>query len=229
MASASITDTGGNMLRDIDKKSLLILTILLFACGDNALALEEPEFEVVAERGAYEIRRYDPYIVAEVDVSAETERGAGNAAFRILAGYIFGDNKPRTKMAMTAPVEATPKPEGKGEKMNMTAPVESVSTGDSYTYAFVMERQYTLETLPEPVDPRIRIVTRPARYVAVLRYSGSWSEKNTSRHRTELISALDADELAPRGPVTIARFNSPFALPVFRRNEVQVEVDWPRG
>lgn len=217
------------MLRVTEKLSLLILTLLFLAIGDSALALEEPEFELVAERSAYEIRRYEPYIVAEVDVYAESERGAGNAAFGILAGFIFGENKPRTKMAMTAPVEATRKPGNKGEKMRMTAPVESVSTGDTYTYAFVMERQYTLETLPEPVDPRIRIVTRPARYVAVLRYSGSWSEKNYARHRAELMTALEADGLAPTGPVTLARFNSPFALPVFRRNEVQVEIDWPNG
>lgn len=217
------------MLRVAEKKPLFILTILLLVSGDRALALEEPEFEVVAERGAYDVRRYQPYIVAEVDVSATSERRAGNAAFGILAGYIFGENKPQTKMAMTAPVEASRKLQNEGEKMSMTAPVESVSTGDVYTYAFVMERQYTLESLPEPVDPRIRIVTRPARYVAVLRYSGSWSEKNFARHRTELMSALDADGLAPAGPVTLARFNSPFALPIFRRNEVQVEIDWPIG
>ena len=207
------------------KTPLVVVGLLLLVMGDRAVAIEEPEFEVVAERGAYEVRRYEPYIVAEVDVSADSERGAGNRAFRILAGYIFGDNKPQKKMAMTAPVEAT----RRGEKMSMTAPVESVSADDTYTYAFVMERQYTLDTLPEPVDPRIRIVTRPARYVAVLRYSGSWSENNYARHRAELLSALDSDGVEPAGPFTLARFNSPFALPVFRRNEVQVEVDWPAG
>ena len=217
------------MLSLTEKTSLFFLALLFLAIGDPALAIEEPAFEVVAERGAYQVRRYDPYIVAEVDVSAASERGAGNAAFRILAGYIFGKNEPQMKMAMTAPVEAMRKRDDKGEKMSMTAPVESVANAGIYTYAFVMERKYTLETLPAPVDPRIRIVTRPARYVAVVRYSGSWSEKNYARHRTELMTALDTDGLALAGPVTLARFNSPFALPVFRRNEVQVEVDWPAG
>ena len=213
------------MLRATEVRSLVLFAILTLAIGDLALALEEPAFEVVAVRDDYEVRRYEPYIVAEVDVVASSERGADNAAFGILAGYIFGDNRKRTKMAMTAPVESTQA----GEKMSMTAPVESVSTDGTYTYAFVMERKYTLATLPEPVDPRIRIVTRPARHVAVLRYSGSWSEKNSRRHQEELMRALDADGLAPEGPVTLARFNSPFALPVFRRNEIQVEVDWPSG
>ena len=211
------------MLRATEVRSLILFAILTLAIGDLALALEEPAFEVVAVRDDYEVRRYEPYIVAEVDVVASSEQGAGNTAFGILAGYIFGDNRKRTKMAMTAPVESTQA----GEKMSMTAPVESVATGGTYTYAFVMERKYTLDTLPEPVDPRIRIVTRPARHVAVLRYSGSWSEKNSRRHQAELMRALDADGLAPEGPVTLARFNSPFALPVFRRNEIQVEVDWP--
>jgi hypothetical protein len=124
-------------------------------------------------------------------------------------------------MAMTAPVEST-----RGERMKMTAPVESTTDGDTYTYAFVMERKYTLETLPEPNNPDIRLRAVPARYVAALRYSGNWSDANYQRHQDELERALQADAVVTVGPYTSARYNSPFALPMLRRNEVLVEVAW---
>lgn len=202
----------------------ILVTILALTMSGAAVALEEPDYAVVDVRDAYEIRRYEPYIVAEVDIDAASERSAGNSGFRILAGYIFGDNQAQTKMAMTAPVESQ-----KNVKMKMTAPVESVKDGDQYTYAFVMERKYTLDTLPEPVDPRIRIREKPARYVAALRYSGSWSEKKYAKVRAELESALETDGVEKAGDYILARYNSPFAPPFMRRNEVLVDVDWPQA
>ncbi len=205
------------------KRIFLFFTAIVATAlsGGDALALEKPKYSVVFEQGVYEIRHYEPYIVAEVDVTATSDRRAGNKAFRILAGYIFGDNKARTKMAMTAPVEST-----RGVRMKMTAPVESTTDGDTYTYAFVMEKKYTLDTLPEPLNPVIRLRAVPARYVAALRYSGSWSDANYQRHQDELEEALRDDAIVTAGPFTSARYNSPFALPMVRRNEVLVEVDW---
>ncbi len=203
---------------------IVLLSMAVIAAtlsGGDALALEKPRYSVVYEQGVYEIRRYEPYIVAEVDVTATSDRRAGNKAFRILAGYIFGDNKARTKMAMTAPVEST-----RGVRMKMTAPVESTADGDIYTYAFVMEKKYTLDTLPEPLNPDIRLRAVPARHVAALRYSGSWSDANYQRHQDELERALKTDAVVAVGPFTSARYNSPFALPMLRRNEVLVEVGW---
>lgn len=199
-----------------------ISAILALTMSGAAVAIEEPEYTVVDVRDAYEIRRYESYIVAEVDIDATSERSAGNQGFRILAGYIFGDNREQSKMAMTAPVESQ-----KSIKMKMTAPVESANDGEQYTYAFVMEKKYTLDTLPEPVNPRIRIREKPARYVAALRYSGSWSEKKYARVRAELESALATDGVAKTGDYILARYNSPFAPPFMRRNEVLVDVAWP--
>ena len=68
------------------------------------MATEEPTYEVLLETKHYDVRRYEPYIVAEVDVDDDF-KSAGNSAFRVLAGYIFGDNEPEQKMNMTAPVE----------------------------------------------------------------------------------------------------------------------------
>ena len=190
------------------------------------MAIEEPAFEVLVTADDYEIRRYAPYIVAEVDVDGDMKK-AGNDAFRILAGYIFGDNEPGEKMAMTAPV--TTKPADQGQRMNMTAPVLSSAADHSteaYTYAFVMESRYSMESLPKPLDPRIRLVEIPARVIAVRRYSGSWSNKNFLKNRDTLLAALEDDGVVLSGQPWLARYNSPLTPWFLRRNEVLVEIEW---
>lgn len=199
--------------------------VVLLVATQVAMAIEKPDYDTLVTTEDYDIRRYAEYIVAEVDVDGGM-REAGNRAFRILAGYIFGGNVPREKMRMTAPVESTAAQDG--ERMNMTAPVESRQSGDGRTtYAFVMERKYTLETLPKPVDPRIRFAVRPARTVAVRRYSGSWSEANYTRNLTALYGALETAGISTTGAPVWARYNAPFTPWFLRRNEVMVEVDWP--
>jgi hypothetical protein len=198
------------------------ICILLFAT--ITMAGEEPSYEVLEQTDEYEVRRYAPYLVAEVDVEGDFGE-AGNKAFRLLSGYIFGDNQTEEKMSMTAPVESRRKEEG--VRMSMTAPVTSTaSASDEYTYAFVMERKYTLDTLPRPRDPRIRVKEQAARVMAVRRYSGRWTEGNYRENEAELMGALSADGRRPTGLPTLARYDSPFTPWFMRRNEVMVEIDW---
>ena len=201
--------------------SLAALTLT----GGNAMAIEEPRYEVLASTDDYEVRRYDSYIIAETDVEG-TYKTAGNKAFRILAGYIFGDNQASEKMAMTAPVGSRPADDS--VKMKMTAPVTSAPGEDkagSYTYSFVMENKYSLETLPVPNDPRVRLRVLPERTVAVHRYSGTWSEDNYLEHERLLLDALAADGVSTHGVPVSARYNAPFTPWFMRRNEVMIEVD----
>ena len=192
-----------------------------------AMAYEEPQYEVLASTEHYEIRRYAPYIVAEVDVDGDL-RSSGNEAFRILAGYIFGNNAPGARMNMTAPVESS---RDGGVKMRMTVPVESDAPATEraqYTYAFVMERRYTLDTLPAPLDERIRIREKPSRVMAAHAYSGTWSEDRYRRQENRLFDALAADRIAVLSDPLFARYNGPFTPWFMRRNEILVEVQWPR-
>ncbi len=199
-----------------------LFLLLLTLSGNAAMAIEEPVYEVLLETKYYEVRRYQTYIVAEVEVNDDFKR-AGNSAFRVLAGYIFGDNEPQQEMAMTAPVESR-----KGVRMNMTAPVTSqAGNGDGpYTYAFVMERKYTMDTLPKPDNPDIRLVQRPERVMAVHRYSGTWSEERYREHEKRLLDALAVDRVDITGIPVFARYDAPFTPWFLRRNEIMVEIDW---
>lgn len=178
--------------------ALLILVSSVLMWG-NAVALEQPDYEVVAKHGDVEFRRYAPYIVAEVTVGGDAP---DRQAFNILASYIFGDNSADEKMSMTAPVETRGR-----------------------DYAFVMEKKYSMETLPRPDDERVRLLERPARTVAVRRFSGRWSASNFAAHERLLLQHLEELGIEPAGPTEIARYNAPFTPWFLRRNEIIVAVD----
>lgn len=188
-------------------KSLLPSLILMLLTVSSAMALEEPEYEILVEATGYEIRRYAPYIVAEVDVRGQS---ADSAGFRMLAGYIFGDNDGREKMQMTAPVES-----------------RAAEGNEAMTYSFVMERKYALDTLPQPNNDRIRLREKPESIVAVRKFSGRWSDANVAKNEARLLDDLAKDGVPLAGTLALARYNSPFTPWFFRRNEVMVQVSWP--
>ncbi|MCF8016864.1 MAG: heme-binding protein, partial [Chromatiaceae bacterium] len=89
------------------------------------MATEEPAYEVVREGPGFELRRYQPQLLAETKVQGRFDK-VGGEAFRILADYIFGNNQAAEKIAMTAPVTQRPAAsddDQAGTRIEMTAPV----------------------------------------------------------------------------------------------------------
>jgi hypothetical protein len=198
--------------------------ILLFA--NLAVAIEEPKYTVVKKSGAFELRAYAPRVVAETLVDGSLD-DASNAGFRRIADYIFGNNTAHKggseKISMTAPVTMAPKAEpSKSEKISMTAPVTVQQTGTQWRMYFVMPSQYTLSTLPTPNNPAVILRGLPASRVAVLRFSGLAGEEKTAKKTAELLAWLKSKNIAPIAGPELARYNPPWTLPFFRRNEVMV-------
>ena len=206
------------------KPRVNIFSLLIFIFwGTNLSALEEPKYSVLKEYENFEIRNYASYLVAEVDIEGSYNK-TGNEAFRILAGYIFGDNKSSTKMNMTAPVESEAiQP---SERMNMTAPVFSNKNVNGYTYRFVMESKYTQETLPVPNNSKIRITEIKDRVMAVISFSGRWSQKNFEKHEQILVNDLKNEGIGVASEAIYARYNAPFTPWFLRRNEIMFEIEY---
>lgn len=204
-------------------KSAIIIpltTVIIIIGAMTAMAIEEAKYEVVIKDSKFEVRDYAPHVLAETIVEGSLE-DAGNKAFNRLFNYISGNNKSRTKVAMTAPVSQ----ENAGEKIKMTAPVEQHRSQDNWAVSFMMPAEYSLETLPEPDDPKITLRQVPACRMAAIRYSGFWSEKRYLRHKSELESWIKENSLTIVGIPVWARYNPPFTPWFMRRNEILIPVD----
>jgi hypothetical protein len=192
--------------------ALLLMTAVLPLA---ALAIEEPDFEVVRKIDTIEIRQYAPYVVAEVLLNSSAD-DAGNQAFPILAGYIFGKNKGARKLEMTAPVTQAAVP----VRMAMTAPVTQAAAAGGMRVQFVLPKGVTLASAPEPEDPRVMLREVPAGTWAAIRYSGTWSQANYEEHLAKLRAALQAAGITTQGEPVLARYNGPMTPWFLRRNEV---------
>jgi hypothetical protein len=204
---------------------LPIVAALALLLGGCALFVERPDYTVVERFEAFELRRYPPMVVAETVVDSRFEE-AGNRAFGRLAGYIGGENRAREDISMTAPVNQRPV----SEEIDMTAPVvqrEDEAGGERYVIGFVMPAQYTLETLPEPTDERVRLRRVEGRLIAALRYSGTWTEKRYREREQRLLRAVRGAGLEVEGEPVFARYNPPLTPWFLRRNEIQVPVRRP--
>jgi len=199
-----------------------VAALVLFTGAQRAMAIEEPDYRIVRTIPDVEIRDYAPYVVAEVTVPGPAD-AAGSQAFPILAGYIFGKNKGERRLQMTAPVTQTEVP----VKLPMTAPVTQTAADGGYIVQFVLPKTVTLDTAPEPLDPRIRLRGMPAQRVAVIRYAGLWSEANYAEHLARLDAVLAGAGLAPAGPPTFSRYDAPYTPWFLRRNEIWMPLARP--
>jgi len=202
------------------KQILLIALVASSLFGSSAMAVEEAAFKIVLTDGKFEVRDYPALVVAEVTVSG-AQKEASNRGFRLLAGYIFGGNKGRKSIAMTSPVAQQPA----NEKIAMTAPVTQTQDAGNWTVRFTMPSSYTLETLPEPNDPKVRLRRLPPQRFAVLRFAGLARQGDVTEKSQELVAAIKTRKLRAVGNVTLAQYNPPWTPWFMRRNEVMIPVE----
>jgi hypothetical protein len=202
--------------------SLLLMTsLMLVGCsvlGKRTSA--EPPFKVLEKEGNIEVRQYGEMIFAETVVEGSYGQSSGQA-FSRLAGYIFGKNRSKQKLSMTAPVLQEPA----SEKLSMTAPVIQEKKGSSWVMSFVMPEGSTLASLPVPLDPAVTFRDVPAKKVAVIRYSGLHSENNLHNYAAKLSAWLAKKGYRALSGPRAASYDPPWAIPMLRRNEVQIDIE----
>ena len=209
-------------------RTLFLLTA--FMMGQPAMAIEEPAFKVVLKAEAFEVRQYAPFLIAETVVEGDMDE-ASNKGFRKIADYIFGNNRAvqtgnAGKIAMTAPVTIEPQ----SEKIAMTAPVTlstagtDISKANQWRVHFVMPSQYTLSTIPQPNNADVKLKEVPAKLFAVHSYTGFNTMAKVQSKTDELLAWVQQKNLKPLGTAQLSRYDPPWTLPMFRRNEIMIEV-----
>ena len=203
------------------KKAARILLAIasMLTAATETVAIEEATYTVVKKDDDFEIRDYTPHVVAETLVAGSFEN-AGSKAFKILFGYISGENRSRKKVEMTAPVSQQANP----EKIKLTAPVSQQRMEAKWTVSFMMPASYSLETLPEPENPKVTLRRVPGRRMAAVRYSGFWSEKGYLKNKLKLETWIKENGLKIAGDPLWARYNAPFTPWFLRRNEIMIPI-----
>ena len=168
--------------------------------------VETVKYEITRKLDRVEIRHYPKMVIAKVE-------GYGENGFNLLFRFISGDNKQKTKVKMTAPVVS--------QRIEMTAPVLS----DSDSLAFIMPSEYRLDTTPEPLDDRVKILELPERNLAVLRFSGRWTNSLFKKKTKELLEEIEKTKIKTKGTVFSMLYNAPFTPSFMRRNEVAIEIE----
>ena len=204
--------------------------------GKLRVGAELPKYEVISKSArGYEVRKYHECVAAEVVV----ERGSqhkGSDGFRALAGYIGAFGKPqntaREAIKMTAPVVTQSL--DSGEKIAMTAPVVTAETKnedgeEGYWMQFIMPSKWTMETLPEPKDDRVRLRRIEERHVAAVYFSGRAGEEVVRRMEEKLLADVRVDGLTVKENCKpqLARYNDPFTPGFLRTNEIWVVINKP--
>ena len=201
-------------------REILVICVAVSAVmitGGCSVAIEKVKYEVVLTEKNCEVRDYAPYIAAETVVDGTLEE-AGNTAFGRLFGYISGNNQSRGKIAMTVPVAQEPV----SEKIAMTAPVEQQQVTGGWAVSFIMPATYTMETLPVPTDPAVKLRQVPGRRMAVIQYSGVWSDERYRKHLDTLRSWIEEKGFTIIGEPIWARYNPPITPWFLRRNEILI-------
>ena len=180
-------------------KKILLILISVIALNSQSMAYEEANYEVVKEKKNYEIRKYSDRLVIE------TNSVQGNG-FKKLFNYISGNNE-------------------KKEEIKMTVPVTQEIKNGNMTMQFYLPSKFNKDNAPKPSNSEIQILTIEGGYYAVIKYSGRSSDQNFLKNKEILDKELRQDNITVLSPPIRASYNSPFTLPILKRNEVMYRID----
>ena len=191
---------------------LFLLLFPNFACTVVGLrgGYEERAHKVLVDDGSFQIRQYEPGIVAETTSEGSFDDGQGRS-FGQLAGYIFGGNQEEQDIAMTTPVE-------------LSRP-ETTEPGEAWTMKFFLPKEYELEDLPAPAEgARVAIKPIEGEMLAIRRFTWILDDEDLETYEPELREWIDSQGYQPTGPARLAGYDPPWTIPFLRRNEVLIPV-----
>ena len=180
-------------------KKILLILVSILALNSQTMAYEEVNYEVVKENQKYEIRKYPDRLVIE------TNSIEGNG-FRKLFNYISGNNE-------------------KNQEIKMTVPVTQEIKNGNMTMQFYLPSKFNKDNTPKPSNSEIKVLTIEGGYYAAIKYSGRSSDKNFLKNKDILEKELKQDNIIILSPPIRASYNSPFTLPMLKRNEVMYKVN----
>lgn len=167
--------------------------------------VDTPAYEVLREGRDYEIRRYAS------STAIETSGVGDNNAFMSLAGYIGVTGSPQNL---------------RGQSIPMTAPVVTIPKAGGEEMQFILPQDVN-SSAPQPTNQKVRLVNKSAAVLGVETFSGTWDTSAAKSRAEALARRLQGDgyTLKQDAPWQYFRYNPPWTIPAFRKNEVAVEIE----
>jgi len=177
--------------------SIIVVGLIITS---KSMAYEEANYEVVKKNEIYEIRKYSDRLAIETEISNQ------GSSFRKLFNYISGNNE-------------------NNEEIKMTTPVTQIEKKGNMTMQFYLPSRFNKDNTPSPSNSDVKILNIKGGYYAAITYSGRASDKNFIKHKNILENELIKKDISILSSPIKATYNSPFTLPLLRKNEAMFEVN----
>jgi hypothetical protein len=184
---------------------VLLFLIVQVVMAQTTSNIEMYPYEVLESYDDFEVRKYETRNFSYVSMPAASYKTNSSKGFRMLAGYIFGDNEGDQKIAMTSPVAM------------------DVNDKDSMQMMFMIPAEYNLADLPTPKNGEVKFKTEPAKLVAAIQFGGWSNDDRIEEHKQKLIALLEKEGIEHTGKFSYLGYNPPYEV-INRRNEVIVEL-----
>ena len=170
---------------------------------------QRQEFKVLKTYSDFELREYQPCLIAEVKVKANYDNASG-MAFGSLFKYISKGNQASQKISMTAPVIA--------------AQHDDKIDSDEWFVSFVMPSGSKFGHLPQPNDPQVKLRELDAETCIATSFRGRATSALSQKKALELRSAAAKQNIALSTETRICRFDPPFKPGFVQYNEIVIPV-----
>lgn len=182
---------------------LLLIVIVQIYLSRSTKLTEQHNYKVIKKFDKFEIRKYDAALFSSVKLNKKGYKESSSEGFRILAGYIFGDNDAKEKIAMTSPVV--------------------MELGDSSKMMFMVPKNYNLKNLPNPNNSKIVFEKEEVKIIAAIRFDGWADDEKIEKYKTILMNELANEKLNFINKFSFLGYNPPYEV-MNRRNEIVVEL-----
>ena len=182
---------------------LLLIVIAQIYLSRSTQQTEQHNYKVIKKFDKFEIRKYDAALFSSVKLNKKGYKESSSEGFRILAGYIFGDNAAKEKIAMTSPVV--------------------MELGDSSKMMFMVPKNYNLKNLPNPNNSKIVFEKEEVKIIAAIRFDGWADDEKIEKYKTILMNELANEKLNFINKFSFLGYNPPYEV-MNRRNEIVVEL-----
>ena len=182
---------------------LLLIVIAQIYLSRSTQQTEQHNYKVIKKFDKFEIRKYDAALFSSVKLNKKGYKESSSEGFRILAGYIFGDNAAKEKIAMTSPVV--------------------MELGDSSKMMFMVPKNYNLKNLPNPKNSKIVFEKEEEKIIAAIRFDGWADDEKIEKYKTILMNELANEKLNFINKFSFLGYNPPYEV-MNRRNEIVVEL-----